>query len=65
MLHKRGYSYRMYVVPLLFVGVEDDGLFCVVVVPLELIAEDPLTRIAVKRSAYFLNGICHSHILPT
>ena len=34
--------------PLLFAGVENDGLVGGIVVPLQLVAEDPLTRIAVK-----------------
>ena len=34
--------------PLLFAGVENDGLVSSIVVPLQLVAEDPLTRIAVK-----------------
>ena len=34
--------------PLLFVGVENDGLIGGVVVPLELVAEDALTRVAVE-----------------
>ena len=49
--------------PLLFVGVENDGLIGGVVVPLELVAEDALTRVAVKRPTHLLDRICHRHVL--
>ena len=49
--------------PLLLIGVENDGLLSVVVVSLQLVAEDPLTGIAVKGPTHLLNGICDSHVL--
>ena len=50
-------------IPLLFIGIENDGLVGVVVVSLQLIAEDSLTCIALKRPTHLLNGICDCHVL--
>ena len=49
--------------PLLFRGVQDDCFLSIVAVSLQLVTQDALHRVALKRSRNLLDGICHRHVL--
>ena len=55
--------YMYFYSPLLVIGIEYYGLVCVIIVPLQLIAENTLTRVALKGPTHLLYSICHRHIL--
>ncbi len=54
---------ELFISPLLFCWIEYNGLLAVVVISLQLVAQDTLHRIALKCTASLLDGFCHRHVL--